>query len=63
MLKVRGIRFRVDSYFLERDSQYWRTRFIETNFPSALGSRESMPFVLDEDPDDLALFLWVFYNR
>ncbi|KAF5354627.1 hypothetical protein D9756_005656 [Leucocoprinus leucothites] len=55
----RGIRFCIHSYFLERDSYYWKKLLSEDDFP---GSNEMAPFILDEDPDDLANFLWVFYN-
>lgn len=57
------MRFRINSYFLDLVSDFWREhiRNLDTS-EDAPGSHESKPFLLDEDPNDFAQFLWVFYN-
>jgi hypothetical protein len=61
-LKVKGIRFAVYSYFFNRDSGYWKNNLAQLDYPGAPGSDESTPLILDEDPEDVASFLWVWYN-
>ncbi|KAF9445067.1 hypothetical protein P691DRAFT_806201 [Macrolepiota fuliginosa MF-IS2] len=65
-IMARGTRFRVHSFFLTRDSAYWRNEIADQNVSEdgqrPLGSRFSSPFPIDEDPEDFAAFLWVFYN-
>ncbi|KAJ3563496.1 hypothetical protein NP233_g8908 [Leucocoprinus birnbaumii] len=59
-LSARGARFCVFSYFLERESAFWKRVFSEEDYS---GSNETTPVIVDEDPEDLANFFWVFYNR
>ncbi|KAJ3558597.1 hypothetical protein NP233_g11477 [Leucocoprinus birnbaumii] len=59
-ISARGRRFCVYSFFLERDSGFWRKIFSEEGYNS---SNLNSPLILDEDPDDLASFFWVYYNH
>ncbi|KAF7782808.1 hypothetical protein Agabi119p4_2184 [Agaricus bisporus var. burnettii] len=62
-ISARNTLLRACSFFLARDSDYWRA-VIETLYSSdnALGSSVSRPFYLDEDPDEVAQFLFLPYN-
>ncbi|KAJ3557081.1 hypothetical protein NP233_g11832 [Leucocoprinus birnbaumii] len=64
---VRRTHFRVHSYFFRRESKYWSRRLAGPvspgDEPRLPGTHESTAFVVeDEDPEDFATFLWVFYN-
>ncbi|KAF9444179.1 hypothetical protein P691DRAFT_678099 [Macrolepiota fuliginosa MF-IS2] len=60
---VRRTRFRVHSYFFTRESSLWKGRIALSGDSSRQpGTHETTAFVLDEDPEDFARFLWVFYN-
>ncbi|KAH8829562.1 hypothetical protein DL96DRAFT_1462199, partial [Flagelloscypha sp. PMI_526] len=59
--------FRIHRYFFERDSDYWAKRF-QTGTTASPGSEpigtadNNAIVVQDVQSDELATFLWVFYN-
>jgi hypothetical protein len=64
-LLVDNIAFRVHRYFFERESAYFRNQFEEARgsltYPD--GSSFERAYIIDDaTPNDLANFLWVFYN-
>ncbi len=60
-------RFRVHSYFFTRESGYWRQLLKPPVSPGddmkRPGSHERNPFVVNEAAEDVADFLWIFYNQ
>ncbi|KAF5354946.1 hypothetical protein D9756_005641 [Leucocoprinus leucothites] len=63
---LRRTHFRVHSYFFRRESKYWNARLAGPvspgDNPKPPGTHESTAFLVNEDPEDFATFLWVFYN-
>ncbi|KAF9445064.1 hypothetical protein P691DRAFT_806196 [Macrolepiota fuliginosa MF-IS2] len=58
--------FRVNSYFFDRESKFWRDRLAGPvspgDAPMNKGTSSSTAIVLDESPEDFARLLWVWYN-
>jgi hypothetical protein len=58
--------FRVHSHFFREFSGYWRSYMAGAISPGdnrrPPGFHESTAFLIDLDPQDFALFLFVFYN-
>ncbi|KAI0050766.1 hypothetical protein FA95DRAFT_518802 [Auriscalpium vulgare] len=62
-IQVQRRLFRVHSYFLTRDSEYFR-RIVPITGPDRAGTSEGDPLILDDvDPESFQAFLWVFYNE
>lgn len=55
--------FRVHSYFFVRESKHWEEVLVYPEGEPRKGQDVKNPFVLEEEPEDFAQFLWVFYNK
>ncbi|KAJ3553442.1 hypothetical protein NP233_g12643 [Leucocoprinus birnbaumii] len=67
-LRVDKTIFRIHSYFFLRESKYWNDELVGPISPGdeklKNGQDEKNAIVIDDEkPEDLAQFLWVFYNN
>jgi len=58
--------FRVNSYFFDRESKFWRDRLAGPVSPGdtslTKGTNSANAIVIDESPEDFSRLLWVWYN-